>query len=467
MRQEVLYLKNMSKIQKAGIRLQNINLRLYKGELAALLGPNGVGKTSLLRIISGMVPFDEGELYLNGQKIKDRIPERIPENIMYIPGDGGYISTLSDTENVFLGSSRGFLLHKRQERAVFHLMEREHDIKVSLRRSEKEDIGAKKLIRLFAILRKKPQICLIDEPLAYLNPQQKDTLYDILTQALQMGISILVSTHDLSFAADYAAKSYILHESRIIRCVNNEDEDLREVYYKMMDTLVGQLESRETYYSGEESLIVKEMAGDLLPNRVSFSLYRGECAGIVGTEYMQRRQFMEMLAGMSPRIQGEIFCRGVLLKKQTQKEAMKRGIVYLPNQEDLIIDRMRVSEYVVLNSMKKVSYLGCVSEKLTDYLSKHYINRILGEEYDHEVEFLHTPMEELSFGARKIVRLAQILCQEPQILLIDSPTLGLDMKIKQNVQKIFLELQAEGRTILINSTEDDELALCDRFIRIQ
>ena len=162
----------------------------------------------------------------------------------------------------------------------------------------------------------------------------------------------------------------------------------------------------------------------------------------------------------------EICCKGKSIKKHSLYEMRRRGIVYLPNTEDALIDHMKVSDYVVLNSMKRVSYLGCVNEKLVTYVAKYYINQVLGKAYDSEIEYLNRPIEKLSFGARKIIRLAQGLCQDPEILLIDSPTSGLDMKIKQNVRSIFCELKASGKTILINPTDDDDLTLCDRYIGI-
>ena len=462
MRQEVLCLKNITITQKAGVNLRDINLRLFKGELAALLGPNGVGKTSLLKIICGMLPYDTGEIIFYGRPVE----ESEIGKIMYFPGDGGYISSLDEVENVFLKKHQGFLLHKKQEKAAFHLMEQEYNIAVSGRHSDQQDIGDQKLIRLFSILREKPEVCLIDEPLAYLNTKQKGTLYAILDRALEMGISILVSTHDMDFTVSYASRSYILHDSRIVRCVHHDDENLREIYRRIMDALAYWPDCKEGISSGGELLKAEHLSGKNGTKQFNCVLYQGECVGITGGENCQRKQLMELLAGMEGKASGEIYFEGNTVKKHSLREMRRRGIVYIPNTEETLINQMKVSQYVVLNSMKRVSYLGCVNEKLVTYLAKYYINQILGEAFDSEIDFLNYRVEELSFGARKIIRLAQGLCQDPKVLLIDFPTLGLDMKIKQNVSCIFHELKARGKTILINSTEDDDLSLCDRYIGI-
>ena len=462
MRQEVLCLKGVTRMQKAGVHLQDINLRLFKGELVALLGPNGVGKTSLLKIICGMTPYDAGEILFHGKTAQ----EGNACKIMYFPGNGGYIDSLDEVENIFLKKHQRFLIHKKREKAVLHLMEQEYGITVADKRSGHYDIGDRKLIRLFSILREKPEICLIDEPLAYLNIKQKETFCLIIERALKMGISILVSAHDLDFAISYASRSYILYDNRIVRCVNHEDENLWEIYHKMMDNLSNQPESRGGIICGKEILSVQKLGGKKTIKQFNFSLYRGECVGITGGEDLQRKLLMKLLAGIEEKTSGEICCKGKSIKKHSLYEMRRRGIVYLPNTEDALIDHMKVSDYVVLNSMKRVSYLGCVNEKLVTYVAKYYINQVLGKAYDSEIEYLNRPIEKLSFGTRKIIRLAQGLCQDPEILLIDSPTSGLDMKIKQNVRNIFCKLKASGKTILINPTDDDDLTLCDRYIGI-
>ncbi len=474
MRQEIMRLEDISKEMSHTEVLKHIHFDLYVGETVAIMGANGAGKTMLLELLAGISSYDSGKLYFNRELVELRKPKDAHSlGIQYIPIQEGYIDILTVFENLHFDNDGYFFvdLFKQKSEAEKELKKFGLNLKLNFKYNNL-DRGNKKLIKIAAAIHKHPKILMLDEPMAFLNDEQQKNLINILNDLRKKGTSILFTTHNLKIAKQLADRGIILREGEIAGVFPIDQYDEKELMAMITGDLYKWQRFSEKGLKKKIALQVEELSGVGIKN-ISFKLYEGEILGMIGVAGAGRTRVMDLLFGLRKIEKGKIFIDGKEIFITSPQDALRYSIAYVTNKagQTSTIDVLSVKENIVLPSMKRVSYVGCISNKLSDYIARHYFDIVMNGIYNEDEKdkfknnLLSKPFGALSLGYQQLIRIAQGLSTSPKILMLDNPTRGLDIKMKKNIHHLLEMLSRKGLSILIISDENDEIfSVCQRYI---
>lgn len=472
MRQERIRLENISKSIYQTKILDHVDMRLFAGEIVALMGANGTGKTVLMEILAGVVGCDEGKIFYEEYPVAISTPREARHlRIQYIPSHGGYMDLLTVFENLYFDNEGQFFIRAgKQKREAKELLEA-FGLKLRLNRRYADlSMGKKKLVKVAAAVRVRPKILLMDEPMAYLNREERDILSKKLLEMKRSGTSILLTTHSIKMAKELADRGVILREGTVAASFEMGQYSEETIFSMVAGDLYRSMGKVEMPTGRKLRLEVKHLSGDGI-NGVNFCIQEGEILGILGLSGSGRTKIMDLLFGLKKRDTGKIYIDGKEIRIDSPSDAWKNRIAYVSNKQGQmgVIERMSVQENMILPAIKKVSYAGCISGKLSSYLADYYLRLLLSEAGEENPEFftdyMNRPVEQLSLGYQQIVKLAQCLGTAPKILLLDHPTLGLDVKMKKKIYHLLRFFSSKGMSIMIVEDEIDEIiTLCHRSI---
>lgn len=474
MRQERMRLEDISKEIYHTKVLKHIHFSLYAGEIIAVMGANGAGKTVLLELLAGIMPYDSGKLYFEAEQLELHQPKDARDlGIQYIPIHGGYIDILTVFENLYFDNGGRFLIRaaEQKKRAKEELERFGLDLNLNLR-YHNLDRGKKKLIKIAAAIRETPGILILDEPMVFLNQKQQEILTEVLFELRRKGTCILFTTHSLKLAKQLADRGIILREGEVAGSFSMGQYDENSLAAMVSGGLYKRQNDSDIQSKKQIALKVDALSGAGIEN-ISFKLYEGEILGILGLTGSGRTKIMDLLFGLKKIEKGTVHVYGEEVFITSPKDALKCSIAYATNKVGQMstIDTLSVKENIVLPSMERVSYSGCISNKLSDYAVRYCLDMVMeGLEQKEEKKVfkdavLSRPFEEFSLGQQQIIRIAQCLSTAPKILLLDNPTRGLDIKMKKNIYYVLEKLSRKGISILIVSDENEEIfSLCQRYI---
>ncbi len=472
MRQERIRLENISKAIYHTKILNHVEMRLFAGEIVALMGANGAGKTILMEILAGVVCCDEGEIFYEEYPTAIRTPlEARHLRIQYIPSHGGYMDLLTVFENLYFDNDGQFFIRAGKQKQEAKALLEAFGLKLRLNRRYADlSMGKKKLVKVAAAVRTRPKVLLMDEPMAYLNHEERNILSKTLLELKRGGTSILLTTHSIKMAKELADRGVILREGSVAASFEMDQYSEETIFSMVAGDLYRSIGKAEVPAGGKLRLEAKHLSGDGI-KEASFCVHEGEILGILGLSGSGRTKIMDLLFGLKKRDSGEIYIDGKEVRIDSPRDAWKHRIAYASNKQGQVgvIDRMSVQENMILPAIKKVSYAGCVSNRLSGYLADYYLKLLLNEAGEEDPEFftddLNRSVDELSLGYQQIVKLAQCLGTAPKILLLDHPTLGLDVKMKKKIYQLLRFFSSRGMSIMIVSDEIDEMiSLCHRYI---
>lgn len=479
MAEYILEMRNIVKEFPGVKALNNVNLKVERGEIHALVGENGAGKSTLMNILSGVYPYGtySGEILYENQECKfSTLRDSEDRGIVIIHQELALIPTLSIAENMFLGNERtgrwGINWDETFHQAGKHMRQ------VGLKDSPEtliKDIGTGKqqLIEIAKALSKNVKLLILDEPTSSLNEEDTKMLLDLLLEFKKQGMTSIIISHKLGEVAYVADKITVIRDGASIETIHNATHNIDES--RIIKGMVGRemkdrFPVRERNISKDTGLEVKNWTvyhpmyeEKIICRQINFHVRKGEIVGFAGLQGAGRTELAMSIFGKSygQKISGTLIVKGKEMVLNSTKEAIEAGIAYVTEDRKgnglILAQPIRVN--TTLAKTSKVSRRGAF-----DYDKE----RIVAEEYKEKLSIKCSSTEQyvgnLSGGNQQKVLLAKWMFADPDILLLDEPTRGIDVGAKYEIYGIMNQLVKEGKSVVMISSELPELlGMCDRI----
>ncbi len=469
----VLEFKNITKIFPGVIANNRISFSVQKGEILALLGENGAGKTTLMNILYGLYQPDDGEIFLEGQKVTFHSPsDAIEKGIGMVHQHFMLVPVFNVAENVMLGKEDikfgGFLDEKKTADSIIKISE-EYKFEVNPYDYVKDlPVGVQQRVEIIKLLFRGAEILIFDEPTAVLTPQEADDLFVIIRSMAKQGKSIIFITHKLREVLDLADRIIVLRLGKVIG-ETNPKEASQSLLASMMVGREVELELKKSKPKiGEKiltvnNLIVTDNKKQITVNDVSFEIYAGEILGVAGVQGNGQTELVEALTGLRSITKGQIIIHDNNIERTTPRKVTEMGVAHIPE------DRQKVGLVLTLPVMENLvlctfyhppfSNHNIMNWKfIADHASK------LTKQYDIRTPDIYTNVGTLSGGNQQKVIVARELSRPIELLVASQPTRGLDVGSIEYIHHQIIQKRDEGIAVLLVSPELDEiLQLSDRI----
>ena len=479
MAEYILEMKNITKEFPGVKALDNVNLRVKPGEIHALVGENGAGKSTLMNVLSGTYPFGTytGDIIYNGEECRFRtLHDSEEKGIVIIHQELALIPELSIGENMFLGNERRGLLGINWDR-TFHEAG-EHMKQVGLKEEPTtliKDIGTGKqqLVEIAKALSKNVKLLILDEPTSSLNEEDSKMLLDLLLSFREKGMTSIIISHKLGEISYVADKITVLRDGATIETIDNEGHNIDEA--RIIRGMVGR-ELSDRYPAREHNISDKvgmEVSGwtvhhplyteKKVVDNVSFNVRRGEIVGFSGLQGAGRTELAMSIFGHSygSGISGKLKIDGAEKELRTVHDAIGAGLAYVTEDRKgngLILEDS-IARNTTLARLEKVCSRGIINTDKENAVAENY-----KEKLRTKTPSVQQSVGNLSGGNQQKVLLAKWMFADPEVLILDEPTRGIDVGAKYEIYCIMNDLVAQGKSVVMISSEMPELlGMCDRI----
>ncbi|GAN53131.1 ABC transporter nucleotide binding/ATPase protein [Tanticharoenia sakaeratensis NBRC 103193] len=451
----------------AGITvLDDVGFDVQPGEVHALLGENGAGKSTLLKILSGVVKPEHGTIAVDGVPLKAHsMAAARSAGIAMIHQELQQVPELSVAQNMFLGHpmlKSGVLLDRKEmeRRAAIVLKDLDPTIDVKARVKDLK-VASRQLVEIARALLFDAKIIAMDEPTSSLMPSEFERLAGIILDLQQRGVAIIYVSHKLDEVLRICSRGTVLRDGKFVAAVTLAETTER----KLVSMMVGRDIVLQDHHSSALSDVVlraHRLSWSDKVKDVSFELHRGEVLGVAGLVGAGRTELMQLLSGLHQPSSGEIYVHGTLRKFGKSRDAIQCGIGLVPEERkrDGIVPLRSAFANAALTSWPRFARFGWRSEGRVRAKVDH-----LFDELQLRPRSPDKPIGLFSGGNQQKIILARWLLAETEILLLDEPTRGIDVGAKQEIYRLVHDLAAQGRSIIVVSSELLEImALSDRVL---
>ncbi|WP_152188247.1 multiple monosaccharide ABC transporter ATP-binding protein [Georgenia satyanarayanai] len=478
MTDNILEMRSITKTFPGVKALQDVTLEVRRGEIHAICGENGAGKSTLMKVLSGVYPHGtyEGEIHYDGAEVRfGSINDSEAHGVVIIHQELALVPHLSVAENIFLGNETrgtgGLINWNETNSRAAELLERVGLTENPTTPVGQLGVGKQQLVEIAKALSKDVRLLILDEPTAALNDTDSEHLLGLLRQLNAQGISCIMISHKLNEIADIAHRTTVIRDGRTIESLDMASPEATQD--RIIRSMVGRdLEHRypeRTPQIGDEVLRVEDwtvhhptQAGRVVVDNASFDVRAGEVIGIAGLMGAGRTELAMSLFGRSygRDISGRVFLHGKEIKVRTVSEAIDNGIAYVSE------DRKRFGLNLIENIRRNISAAGLRRLAPRGWVDANEELKV-AEDYRANLN-IKTPsvlatVGNLSGGNQQKVALSKWLYTEPEVLILDEPTRGIDVGAKYEIYTIINRMVAAGKAVIVISSELPELlGICDR-----
>lgn len=468
MKEPFVELRSISKYFARVIANKDVSFTIHKGEVLALLGENGAGKSTIMKILYGLYHAEEGEILLNNQPCVINSPkDAMSRGIGMIQQHFSLIPAHTVLENIVLGNERGYLDKKRLAQNITELS-RKYNFNIDPNTYIKDlPVGVQQKVEILKALYQEVELLIMDEPTAVLTPQEAVTLMDFVKDFVSRGHSVVFITHKLQEVMHIADRIIVMRNGHVLGDILKEETDEKELSRLMVGKDIPVLKRTKKRFSETtlkvENLTVIGKQGHQALKNVSFSIGKGEILGIAGVSGNGQQELGETISGLYTASDGEMYLEGRPLNALTVKERIDAGIGYVHadrHTAGLVLD-MSLSENLLLKTSfhKEWSNRSFIQRKKLN----RYAEQIV-KDYSVKTSGIDELMKGLSGGNQQKVVLAREVEIGKKLIIFDQPTRGLDLGAIEYVHRTILEERDKGKCILLISTELSEIfALSDRI----
>lgn len=447
--------------------LDAVDFELRAGEIHGLIGENGAGKSTLMKILAGVYPPDGGSLRLDGKPIRPRDPKQAYDlGIRIVHQELSLVPPLTVAENLFLHEFASGDLGRVDRKA---LASRARDLLDAwdleiepADRIERLAMGKRQLVEIARELHKQGRILILDEPTSSLTSREIDHLFDVLRGLKEKRVSVVFISHRLNEVLQIADTVTILRNGKRVESCPAARLSMERITALMLGRRMDHLFPELASTCGETILSVAELSGPGFA-RVSFELRAGEIQGIGGLMGAGRSELLRSLFGLHPIHHGTLKVEGKPVKIRNPKAAVKLGLALLSESrlDEGIFPDLSVSKNLVLMKLEEVAPKGWLRTDLIRQKVSGLVERLKIATYDA----VRQNLNELSGGNQQKVVLGRLMGSDPRVLLLDEPTRGVDLGTKAEIHQIMADLAAQGKAILMVSSDVSELVgMCDRIL---
>lgn len=443
--------------------LRNISVELYRGEVLGIIGENGAGKSTFMKILSGIYTPTAGAITLEGRQVTIRSPIDAKElGIGMVPQEFNLIETLNVFENVFLGREPkgGPLLDKRRMREECARLFRELDTPVSSDAMIRDlSVAQKQMVEIAKALVQDSKLLILDEPTTVLTEHEIETLFRLVRKLKDKGVTMLFISHKLKEVKSICDRVMILRDGAMVGLDRVDRLEIDEMARRMVGRELSQIFPEKTVPLDGPALVVEELSDGGMLEDISFFLKTGEVLGFAGLVGAGRTELAEAIMGLRRRTAGRIVIRGTPHEIDSPRSAVNLGMAYLSEdrQGSGLVMNFTIPQNMTLISLAK--YLRVLIDRKRERLTtERYV-----KSFNITAASLASEVQYLSGGNQQKVYLAKWMDTDPAILILDEPTRGIDVNAKREIYRFINELARRGISCIVISSEMEELiGLCTR-----
>ena len=467
----VLAMQDICKSFPGVIALKDAQLRLFPGEVHALMGQNGAGKSTLIKVLTGVEPADSGQILLNGQPIQPKsVDEAQKIGISTVFQEVNLCPNLSVAENIFIGRfpMRGFAIDwkaiEREAQAALAAL----NIHVDVTRTLSEyPVAIQQMVAIARALSTDAQVLILDEPTSSLDEDEVERLFDALRELKRKGIAILFVTHFLDQTYAISDRITVLRNGEFI----GEYPAAELSRLDLINTMVGREIDESGYATQSGSGTVRSSerpfvsahglgsSGRIHP--IDLDIYQGQVLGLGGLLGSGRTETARLLFGIDPADSGTIVIDGEAVKLNSPRKAVQQGIAFCPEDrktEGIVAD-LSIRENIILALQARRGIFRYLPKRVQTAMADDYIKQLGIRTPDAE-----KPIGQLSGGNQQKALLARWLATDPKMLILDEPTRGIDIAAKLEIMDLVKAQCRKGLAILFISSEMSEvLRVSDRI----
>jgi inositol transport system ATP-binding protein len=463
----ILEMRNIHKRFSGVYALNGVSLTLRRGEVHALVGENGAGKSTLMKVLVGMYPPDQGEILFNGERVSFRsIRDTRKAGISMIFQEFNQVKHLRVMENIYLGrepkTRLGQVDFKKMYSDTKAILDR---IGVDIDPKEKVSsltVAKLQLVEIAKALSYNAGIIIMDEPTSALSNAEIDNLMRIVKDLRSEGKAIVFISHKLNEIYGVCDHVTVLRDGHFIHSGKVADIPSDTLIKMMVDREIKEMFPKLEAKIGEVVLEVKDLARKGEFENISFTLKKGEILGLAGLMGAGRTEIAESIVGARRLDKGEVYLNGKRVFIRQPKDAIEKGIAMVPEdrKRNGLVLKLTVRQNILMSAYKKC-------------MKSFYLSRALEKKYIGDyAKLLEIKMSgdgqvcaNLSGGNQQKVVVSRVLNADPQIIILDEPTRGIDVKTKSEIHRLMSLLAQQGKAILMISSELPEiLGMSDRVI---
>lgn len=463
---EILSMKNITKLYPGVKALDNVSIDIQAGEVHAIMGENGAGKSTLMKVLNGIISANSGEIWFEGKKVTIRNPRDARElGISMIMQELNPIKDLTVAENMFVGrypTKHGLVDWKatyEQCSLLFEHWKVDYDPHQKVRTMSTAEI---QMLEILKAISYDAKLIIMDEPTSAITEKEVQKLFSFITELKSRGITIIIITHKIDEVFVIADRVSVLRDGQYIGTSDIRSLDRNHLISMMVGREITNVYPRREKVSTEPVLSVKNLSRGRKVNNISFDLKKGEILGFAGIVGAGRTETLRCIFGLDRKQSGTISMENKELEITSPRDAIKNGIVMVTEsrKEDGLVLCRSILENTILPSTFINSNHGFLDKKKEYALASEMCKRLRVKTPSY-----NKIVNQLSGGNQQKVIIAKWLLMDPKVLILDEPTRGIDVGSKSEIYQIMNELTEQGVSIIMISSDMEELiGMSDRII---
>ena len=447
--------------------MRGMSFELLAGEVHALIGENGAGKSTFIKIVTGAETLDSGTLIVRGQAVARMHPSLSRSmGIAAIYQQPSLFPHLSVAENIALALEPARTWRRldwriRHKRAA-ELLERAGASIQPERLVESLSMPEQQIVEIAKALGSDAKIVIMDEPTASLSDREVESLFKVIAVLRGQGVGIIYISHRLDEISAIADRITVLRDGETIATRQRDEVNRAELIRLMVGRELAAVFPKRTVNMGGTALELRNVSNRTTGvHNVSLSVRSGEIVGVAGLVGSGRTELAEILFGLTPADSGEILVRGKLVRIESPADAIRLGVAYLPEdrRQHGVVLEMSLAENTTLANLKAVSRRGLIQGARERHIAQSYVAQL-----GIKASSIASEVGTLSGGNQQKVALARWLSVEPAVLILDEPTQGVDVGSKSEIHELMISLAERGLAIVMISSELPEiLGMSDRI----
>lgn len=452
----------------------HVNFSVEKGEIHALLGENGAGKSTIMSMLSGIYKADSGTISIHGKPCQIRSPkESMNLGIGMVHQNFRLVQTLSAIENIILGEKgqvwRGSSWMKKKKEEIEKISE-QYGLKFPLNVPIWQlSVGEQQRVEIVKTLHRGADIIIFDEPTSVLTPGEADQLFLTMQELKRHEKTMIITTHKLKEVMAVADRISVMRKGKMIASMNREATSVRDLSKLMVGRELTNGVTIESHPIGKPILQVKNLSvqaehGSNAISQVDFTIHEHEIVGVAGVAGNGQKELAEALTGLIHWNSGTVIFQDKTLTKPSVQSLIDKGIAHIPEDrmKSGLAGSLGIVDNLLLKSYrtKKRTHLGLLKKKQNEHWAKELVKT-----FEIRTPDIHSPVRQLSGGNQQKLLFAREIDQNPKLMIAVHPSQGLDVGATEAIHQMLLQLRRSGGGILLISEDLDEvMQLSDKIL---